>query len=127
MTSDAASSTLYSANGVCKDNVFDLSWSGYLQNNLNVQYITENLKSKLNADEKKELTFLLSQDYSELSKSLIANNMLKDYKMDKEAQFSIIKLLGLYRWSMLGKSDLVNPFTYPDSNFHHESSTIADP
>ena len=121
-----SSESIYNTDNVCGDNAFNSDWSDFFKSSLNIDYMVSDLKSKLNSNEQKELDYLIAQDYSSISNSLISKNLLINYDMQYEGQFEIIKLLALYRWSMLGKTDIAVPFTYSKNNFYSDSSLIDD-
>ena len=123
---DISNESIYNTNNVCGDDAFNSDWSDFLTSSLNIGFIVSDLKSKLNSNEQRELDYLIAQDYSSISNSLISNNLLINYNMQYEGQFEIIKLIALYRWSMLGKTDIAIPFTYSVNNFYSDSSLIAD-
>ena len=123
---DISSESIYNTDNVCGDEAFNSDWSDFFMSSLNIDFMVSDLKSKLNSNEQNELDYLIAQDYSSISNSLISNNLLINYDMQYEGQFEIIKLLALYRWSMLGKTDIVVPFTYSTDNFYSDSSLIDD-
>ena len=124
---DLANDSIYSVNNVWGDDTFNYDWSDFLTSNINIENMISDLKSKLNENEQNELDYLIAQDYSSVSQSLISNNLLNKYYMQYEGQFEIIKLLALYRWSLYGKTTLANPFTYSNNNFYTDSSIVDDP
>lgn len=123
---DVLEEDIYNLDAVCKDEAYDFDWSEILEDDYQSIQIIDDLKSKLNNAEKAELDYILKKDYSEVAQKINAADNWSHYSLEEERKLKIVKVLAYYRWSLFGKSKMVEPFGYTDDNFYSEVSMEID-
>ena len=116
---------IYNNDAVWEDAAYNDNWNEILENEQNIVFFKSNLKSRLSSDEQNEIDTLLEQDYSAETQRIIDEGLLADYRLDKEGEIGIFKLIAYYRFSILGISDLIIPFDFIESDFYTELDAAA--
>jgi hypothetical protein len=119
---DMISDDMFNENSVCDDEFFYEDLSDYY-----LEDIIYKFESKLNEHEIQEVLFLIENiDLSQFLENEAAYDILDMLHLDQAYDFILEKLLLMYRWSLLGKTSIVQDYKIPMDNFYDSSELIPD-